>query len=95
MKKMIPLILKGLGVLIIFSAIGFSVYSYIDTIKTHNDNLIIELKQSTDELNERRYQEAEKIRLEKERYVSDLEKRNSILTKENKKLGDQVKELSE
>ena len=80
MKKMIPLVLKGLGVLIIFGAIGFSIYSYIDTIKTHNDNLIIELKQSTDELNERRYQEAEKIRLEKERYVSDLEKRNSILT---------------
>jgi len=29
MKKMIPLILKGLGVLLVVGGIGFSVYTYI------------------------------------------------------------------
>ena len=95
MKKMIPLILKGLGVLVFIGLIGFYLYSYINTIKEHNDNLIIELKQSTDELNEIRFQEAEKNRIEKEKYVSNLEKLVATLTKDNNNLKDQIKELSE
>ena len=60
-----------------------------------NDNLIIELKEKTDELNELKFQEAEKNRLEREKYVSDLEKQVEILTKDNDKLSLQIKELSE
>jgi len=95
MKKILPLLLKGLVVLLVLGILGFGVYSYINSIKTLNDNLIIELKEKTDELNELKFQEAEKNRLEREKYVSDLEKQVAILTKDNDKLSLQIKELSE
>ena len=95
MKKILPLLLKGLVVLVVLGILGFGVYSYINSIKTLNDNLIIELKEKTDELNELKFQEAEKNRLERENYVSDLEKQVEILTKDNDKLSLQIKELSE
>ncbi len=95
MKKILPLLLKGLVVLVVLGILGFGVYSYINSIKTLNDNLIIELKEKTDELNELKFQEAEKNRLEREKYVSDLEKQVEILTKDNDKLSLQIKELSE
>ena len=95
MKKILPLLLKGLVVLVVLGILGFGVYSYINSIKTLNDNLIIELKEKTDELNELKFQEAEKNRLEREKYVSDLEKKVEILTKDNDKLSLQIKELSE
>ena len=95
MKKILPLLLKGLVVLVVLGILGFGVYSYINSIKTLNDNLIIELKAKTDELNELKFQEAEKNRLEREKYVSDLEKQVEILTKDNDKLSLQIKELSE
>ena len=59
MKKMIPLILKGIGVLLVVGGIGFSVYMYIDTLKQNNENLIIEINKVNDELNEIRRLEAE------------------------------------
>ena len=95
MKKILTLLLKGLVVLVVLGILGFGVYSYINSIKTLNDNLIIELKEKTDELNELKFQEAEKNRLEREKYVSDLEKQVEILTKDNDKLSLQIKELSE
>ena len=95
MKKILPLLLKGLVVLAVLGILGFGVYSYINSIKTLNDNLIIELKEKTDELNEFKFQEAEKNRLEREKYVSDLENQVAILTKDNDKLNSQIKELSE
>ena len=95
MKKILPLLLKGLVILVVLGIFGFGVYSYINSIKTLNDNLIIELKEKTDELNELKFQEAEKNRLEREKYVSDLEKQVEILTKDNDKLSLQIKELSE
>ena len=95
MKKILPLLLKGLVVLVVLGILGFGVYSYINSIKTLNDNLIIELNEKTDELNELKFQEAEKNRLEREKYVSDLEKQVEILTKDNDKLSLQIKELSE
>jgi len=95
MKKILPLLLKGFVCLTVLGILGFGVYSYINSIKALNDNLIIELKEKTDELNELKFQEAEKNRLEREKYVSDLEKQVAILTKDNDKLGAQIKELSE
>tara|TARA_S200000501_G_scaffold352500_1_gene371407 strand:+ start:258 stop:545 length:288 start_codon:yes stop_codon:yes gene_type:complete len=95
MKKILPLLLKGLVALAVLGILGFGVYSYINSIKTLNDNLIIELKEKTDELNEFKFQEAEKNRLEREKYVSDLENQVAILTKDNDKLSTQIKELSE
>ena len=95
MKKILPLLLKGLVVLAVLGILGFGVYSYINSIKTLNDNLIIELKEKTDELNEFKFQEAEKNRLEREKYVSDLENQVAILSKDNDKLNTQIKELSE
>ena len=95
MKKMIPLILKSLGVLLIIGVIGYFLYSYINTLKLNNDNLIIELKQSTDELNEIKFLEAEKNRIEKEKYVANLESQVKALNKENDNLKNQIKELSE
>ena len=59
MKKMIPLILKGLVALLVVGGIGFSIYTYIDTLKQNNDNLIIEINKINDELNEIRRLEAE------------------------------------
>ena len=95
MKKILLLLLKGFVGLTVLGILGFGVYSYINSIKALNDNLIIELKEKTDELNELKFQEAEKNRLEREKYVSDLEKQVAILTKDNDKLGAQIKELSE
>ena len=95
MKKMIPLILKGLGVLLVVGGIGFSIYTYIDTLKQNNDNLIIELNKINDELNEIRRFEAEALQAKQAKYVEDLEKQLKDLTKENQNLKDQIKDLSE
>ncbi len=95
MKKMIPLILKGLVALLVVGGIGFSIYTYIDTLKQNNDNLIIEINKINDELNEIRRLEAEAKQAKQEKYLSDLKKEVDDLTKENQKLNNEIKELSE
>ena len=95
MKKMIPLILKGIGVLLVVGGIGFSVYMYIDTLKQNNENLIIEINKVNNELNEIRRLEAEAKQAKQAKYVSDIENQVKELTKENQNLKDQVKDLSE
>ena len=95
MKKMIPLILKGLGILLVIGGISFSIYMYIDTLKKNNDNLIEEINKVNGELNDIREAEmaAQKARQAKD--LSDLEKQVKDLTKENQNLKDQIKDLSE
>ena len=95
MKKMIPLILKGLGVLLIVGGIGFSVYTYINTLKLNNDNLIIKIDEMNRELNDIREAELAAQKAKQAKYLADLEKKVKDLTKENQNLKDQVKDLSE
>ena len=95
MKKMIPLILKGLGVLLIVGGIGFSVYTYINTLKLNNDNLIIKIDEMNRELNDIRETELAAQKAKQAKYLADLEKQVKDLTKENQNLKDQVKDLSE
>ena len=95
MKKMIPLILKGLGVLLVVGGIGFSIYMYIDTLKKNNANLIEEITKVNSELNNIRETELEAQKARQAKYVSDLEKQVNDLTKENQNLQNQIKDLSE
>ena len=95
MKKMIPLILKGLGVLLIVGGIGFSVYTYINTLKLNNDNLIIKIDEMNRELNDIREAELAAQKAKQAKYLADLEKQVKDLTKENQNLKDQVRDLSE
>ena len=92
---MIPLILKGLGVLLIVGGIGFSVYTYINTLKLNNDNLIIKIDEMNRELNDIREAELAAQKAKQAKYLADLEKKVKDLTKENQNLKDQVKDLSE
>ena len=95
MKIMIPLIFKGLGVLLVVGGIGFSVYMYIDTLKKNNDNLIEEINKVNGELNDIREAEMAAQKARQAKYLSDLEKQVKDLTKENQNLKDQIKDLSE
>lgn len=95
MKKMIPLILKGLGVLLVVGGIGFSVYTYINTLKLNNDNLIIKIDEINRELNDIREAEVAAQKAKQAKHLSDLEKQVKDLTKENQNLKDQIKDLSE
>ena len=95
MKKMIPLILKGLGVLLVVGGIGFSVYTYINTLKLNNDNLIIKIDEMNRELNDIREAELAAQKAKQAKYLADLEKQVKDLTKENQNLKDQIKDLSE
>ena len=95
MKKMIPLILKGLGVLLVVGGIGFSVYTYINTLKLNNDNLIVKIDEMNRELNDIREAELAAQKAKQAKYLADLEKQVKDLTKENQNLKDQIKDLSE
>ena len=92
---MIPLILKGLGVLLVIGGIGFSVYTYINTLKLNNDNLIIKIDEMNRELNDIREAELAAQKAKQAKYLADIEKQVKDLTKENQNLKDQIKDLSE
>ena len=95
MKKMIPIILKGFIGLVIIGGIGFSLYTYINSLKLNNENLIIKIEEVNRELNDIREAELEAQKAKQAKYLSDLEKQVKDLTKENQNLKDQIKELSE
>ena len=90
MKKMIPVILKGLGILIVIAIIGYGVNSHIKSDDQKLDELRAQNIELLEELNQMKQERINEERRKMQQLMDDLAFENSKLNKEVVKLQKEV-----
>ena len=82
MKKMIPVILKGLGILIVIAIIGYGINTHIKSDDQKLDELRAQNIELLEELNQMKQERINEERRKMQKLMDDLAFENSKLNKE-------------
>ena len=86
MKKIIPVILKGLGLLIVIGCIGFGISNHLNSDAEKLNALRAQNSELLNELNQIKQERINEERRKMQKQMDDLAFENTKLTKELEKL---------
>ncbi len=94
MKKLIPVILKGLGVVIVLAVIGYGIKLHLQSDQQKLDELNAKNSELQIELNQIKQERINEERRKMQQKMDDLEFENTKLNKEVQKLQKEVEKNS-
>ena len=86
MKKIIPVILKGLGILIVVGCVGYGIFMHLNSDTEKINVLRAQNTELMNELNQIKQEKINEERRKMQKQMDDLAFQNTKLTKELQKL---------